>query len=312
MITLNTEKGLVRIDLWVEVIERPGFVANLDPDTAELEAIIGSYQFKDYVTCGLSTCHQPHGRGYLVTTKDGRETNIGKDCGKKHFSVDFETMRSAYERDLQNKEMREKLETFQGRIPSYLETIKNIRTGNAGADSLYSLVQSLTIRGKGVPETVIEEISKMAKARTGRITRQRQATDAEIDDLEAIQEKKIPRPHYLEEDIGHLGGISALYPEHNLRTLLVLDVLIQLELIQHLDIAHLSECELRAQSKWVSGLDAKLEIAKRAMREAKILLSPLNLSQLDVLIREKDDKRLFSKFLAQLRNNLRDETPLSA
>jgi hypothetical protein len=312
MITLNTEKGLVRIDSWEEVIERPGFVANLDPDTVELEAIIGSYLFKDHVKCGLSSCHQPHGRGYLVTTKDGQETNIGKDCGKKHFSVDFETMRKAYERDFQNKEWREQLETIQRRIPSYLDAIKNIRSGNTGADSLYALLQSMTPRGKGVPETVVEEISKMVKARNGRITRQRQATDLEIENLEAIQAKEIRRPHYIEEEIGHMAGISALYPEYNLRELLVLDVTKGLEHIQQLDIPSLSEGELRDQSKWALGLDVKLNTAKQTVREAKIFLSPSNLSKLDVLIREKDGKRSFSKFLAQLRHRLEDEITLPA
>ena len=312
MITLNTEKGLVRIESWEEITDRPGFVANLDPATVELEAIIGSYLFKDHVKCGLSSCHQPHGRGYLVTTKDGPETNIGKDCGKKHFSVDFETMRKAYERDLQNKEWREQLETLQGRIPSYLDAIKHIRAGNTGADSLYTLLQSMTSRGKGAPEIVVEELLKMAKARNGRITRQRQATSLEIENLEAIQAKEIRRPHYIEEEIGNLAGISALYPEHNLRELLVLDVTKGLERIQQLDILSLSEGELRLHTNWASGLDAKLKTAKQAVREVKIFLSPSNLSKLEVLIREKEDKRSFSKFLTQMRHRLEDEITLAS
>lgn len=310
MITLNTEKGLVRIESWEEVIERPGFVSNLDPEAVELEAIIGSYLFKDYVKCGLSSCHQPHGRGYLVTTKDGQETNIGKDCGKKHFSVDFETMSKAYERDFQNKERREQLETLQRRIPSYLQAINHLRAGNAGADYLYTSLQSLTTRGKGVPEKVVEEISKMVKARTGRITRQRQATDLEVENLEAIQGKEIKRPYYIDEEIVNMAGISALYPEHNLRELLVLDVTKGLECIQQLDISSLNEGELRAHGKWATGLDAKLNTAKYAVREAKIFLSPSNLSKLDILIREKEDKRSFSKFLTQMRRRLEDEITL--
>ena len=310
MITLNTEKGLVRIESWDEIIERPGFVSNLISDTVELDAIIGSYLFKDFVSCGLSSCHRSHGRGYLVTTKDGQETNIGKDCGKKHFSVDFESMRKAYERDSQNKERREQLETLQARIPSYLAAIKNIRAGGAGADCLYPLLQSLTTRGKGMPETLIEEISKMAKARNGRIIRQRQATDSEIENLEAMQGKEIKRPHYISEEIGHLAGIAALYPEHNLRELLVVDVTEGLERIQQLDISSLRESELRAHRKWASELDAKLHTVKQTIREAKTLLVRSNLSQLAELIRGKDEKHRFTKFLVQLRR-LEDEITLS-
>ena len=312
MITLNTEKGLVRIESWDEITERPGFVSNLNSDTVELDAIIGSYLFKDFVLCGLSSCHTLHGRGYLVTTKDGQETNIGKDCGKKHFSVDFVTMRNAYARDFQNKERREQLEALQARIPSYLDAIKNIRAGSAGADSLYSLLQSLTTRGKGMPETLIEEISKMAKARNGRIIRQRQATDLEIENLEAMQGKEIKRPHYIAEEIGHLAGIPALYPEHNLRELLVVDVAKGLERIQQLDIPSLRESELRAHRKWASDLDAKLNTVKQTVREAKTLLAQSNLSQLAELIKGKDEKYRFSKFLAQLKRRLEDEITLSA
>src|SRR5579871_2045899 len=116
MITLTTETGLVRIEDWNDVLQRPGFTPNIDPDTVALKAIIGSYAFKTFIPCGLSSCHTPHGRGYLVQAVDGRLTNIGKDCGKKYFSVDFEQMVKIYDRDLRAKERREVLVAFQHQI----------------------------------------------------------------------------------------------------------------------------------------------------------------------------------------------------
>lgn len=59
MITLNHDKGLVRVESWDDIESRPGFTKEIDPKAIKLHAIIGSYVFADYVPCGLSTCHQP-------------------------------------------------------------------------------------------------------------------------------------------------------------------------------------------------------------------------------------------------------------
>lgn len=312
MITLNTEKGLVRIESWEDVVGRPGFVIDLDPSTIELKAIIGSYMFKDHVKCGLSSCHQPHGRGYLVTTKDGRETNIGKDCGKKHFSVDFEQLRNAYDRDFRNKERREQLETLLGRTPAYLEMISDLRSGPMDADSLYKDIQALTTRGRGVPDVIVERLLQMARARNGRISIQREATTQEIENLEAIHGKKIERPHYFDVEVGHLSGIAALYPEHNLKNILIFDVLENLNRLQSLEVSVLSDSELLKFSKWATDLDAKLNTVRRAIREAESLLSQANISKLDILIQGKDEKRLFSKFISKLATRFNDDASLAA
>lgn len=312
MITLNTEKGLVRIESWEDVVGRPGFVNDLDPSTIELKAIIGSYMFKDHVKCGLSSCHQPHGRGYLVTTKDGRETNIGKDCGKKHFLVDFEQMRYAYDQDFRNKERREQLETLLSRTPAYLEIISDLRCGPMGADSLYKDIQALTTRGRGVPDEIVERLLQMARARNGRISIQREATTQEIENLEAIHGKKIERPHYLDVEVGHLSGIAALYSEHNLKNILIFDMLENLNCLQSLEVSALSDSELLKFSKWATDLDVKLNVVRRAIREAGSLLSQANISKLDILIQGKDEKRLFSKFISKLATRFNDDTSLAA
>lgn len=312
MITLNTEKGLVRIESWEDVVGRPGFVIDLDPSTIELKAIIGSYIFKDHVKCGLSSCHQPHGRGYLVTTKDGSETNIGKDCGKKHFAVDFEQLRNAYDRDFRNKERREQLEILLSRTPAYLEMISDIRSGPMGADSLYKDIQALTMRGRGVPDEIVERLLQMARARDGRISIQREATTQEIENLEAIHGKKVERPHYIDVEAGHLSGIAALYPEHNLKNILIFDVLENLKRLQGLEVSVLSDQELLKLSKWATDLDSKLNTVRRAIREAKSLLAQANISKLDILLEGKDEKRLFSKFISKLAARFNDDTSLAA
>src|SRR5580704_1957839 len=100
MITINTDKGLFRIQTWADVSTRPGFTPNLDPVAFPLKAIIGRYVFGDQVRCGLKNCHTMHNRGYIVTAASGQETNIGKDCGKTYFSVDFEHVKRQFDLDM--------------------------------------------------------------------------------------------------------------------------------------------------------------------------------------------------------------------
>lgn len=303
MITLNTEKGLVRIESWDDIISRPGFVPKLDPAGAELEAIIATYNLPNKVNCGFP-CNQPHNKGYVIATKDGRETNIGHDCGKAHFSVEFDEIRRIYERDFRNKERREQLETLQLRIPSYLNQIEAMRAGPTGADSTYRLIQSLKTHGRGLPSILVEEIAKLVKARSGQIAILRQATESEIEDLEAIRGTKIKRPHYFEMKVGYIQGISALYPEHDLRKILILDIIERLRFIHPLDISSLDEKKLREHSKWGAQLDTKLELVEQILISADTLLSSSNLAQLGALLTRNDEKGMFAKFLAQLESEV--------
>ncbi len=90
----------------------------------QLEAIIGRYSFLDKIKCGLSNCHTPHGRGYIVTTKAGLQTNIGKDCGKTYFGVDFETLPKKFDRDMTAAESR----SYAPQHPDMVKTRRQIES----------------------------------------------------------------------------------------------------------------------------------------------------------------------------------------
>jgi len=109
MITINVNDEIVKVDTWEDIVQRPFYRGDLDPGKHELGSIIGRYLFGEKVRCGLSNCHTPHGRGFLVKTKDGLETNIGKDCGSTYFGVDFDDQSRQFERDLAERDGRELL-----------------------------------------------------------------------------------------------------------------------------------------------------------------------------------------------------------
>ncbi len=301
MIVLNRDKEIVVVKTWAEIQGRPGFDGNLDPAQHELKVIIGRYAFADYVPCGLSNCHTMHGRGYIVVTKDGHETNIGKDCGKTYFGVDFETLSAAFERDLEEKTNRERIFAFLGRIDAVESRIKDLRNQEYGADWIYKTSLPLIEGGKDVPNAVLKRVVQMVKSRNPVLTVEYEADEEEIKQREAQSGRSIERPLVLSRPIGRLAGLEALYPENNLRQLLVIDLSEALKDLEALNIDTLDFKSLRRWSRWIGEVDGKLEQAAAAIGKGRELLTATNLEPLvDAADLSSEGVARFREFMRQL------------
>ncbi len=274
-------------------------MADLDPKDKKMKSVIGSYQFKDRIRCGLSNCHTPHAKGYIAVTEDGYETNIGQDCGKKYFGVDFETLSRKFDRDVIEKENRERLWIFASRLKELDEKIDNIR-GSLGGDWIYKNIQALTNLNQGCPLGVVRRMQAMAKSRNGLITTQRLATDKEVDELSTIQGRAIEKPYYIEEPLAEIQGLEALYPENDLRVLLVKGLGNDIKLFREKDIDEMSYEELAKWAKWLGTVEGTLAQAELAVVAGKKLLSADNLEPLLAVIDQKDDALGFTVFLRSL------------
>jgi len=278
----------------------PGFCVDVDPNAVKLETIIGNYTESDFVRCGLSNCHTKHGKGYLVKVEDGTVTNIGKDCGKTHFGVDFESMRQSFDRDIVNKERRENLKAFQNRIPGFREIIAEVRGKEAGADWVYKTLQELTNPGKGVPDSIVEVMRKVRHTRNPTLTKPRFATKAEVRQVEVAERRKIEGPYYIDEPVGSIEGIGALYPENDIRELLILGLEKLLKDIEALDVDSLPSPKLRANINLATSADAQLSRARASVNAGRILLRADNLKVLMEFAEEENEQREFRKFLNSL------------
>lgn len=300
MITINTDKGLVKVNDWQDILERPGFDADLNPNRSELKTIIGRYVFGDKVKCGLSICHTPHAKGYLVTTKDGRETNIGKDCGKKYFGVDFETLSKKFDRDVAASNNRESLWSFHFQLDDLEEKVRGIRDGKSGADSIYKGAQNLLKLNYGCPQAVHRKLTELVKSRNKLLTVQRQATEAEIEDLEAIEGRSLSRPHYIDEPYAEIEGLEVLYKENDLRDILVLNIGKHLAEFRLLDIDQLEYNELKNWAKWTSAVDTEIERAERAVSHGQKFLRRENLAKLEKIQMSKNELIGFRKLISRV------------
>ena len=302
MIVLNREKEIVRVENWTDITERPGFSGNLDPSKNKLDAIIGRYAFKDYVPCGLSNCHTPHGRGYIVVTKDGQETNIGKDCGKNYFGVDFETLSNKFDRDMTEKENREKLWNFFFRSEEVVKQVLALRTdaNERGANWVHKqtgVLQNI----REVPSKVVRRLAAMVKSRDPMLTQDREATEAELMNIEQAQGRRLPRPHYVSVPLGEVAGLDALFPENNLKVLLIDGVSERIKELNETNIDSLTFEQLRKWSRWLGELDEVIERAIRAVRNGRMLLTQENLLRFsDAVGLNTEEHQLFLAYLKQL------------
>jgi len=299
MITLNTDKGLERLESWEDVLSRPGFVGDLDPRSVKLDRIIGSYALFPFLPCGLSSCHTSHGKGYLVTTSDGRVTNIGKDCGRKYFEVQFERMAKAFDRDLRSKERRETLVALQHRIPDIEQRIAALLDGPDGARWVNREIIRLTDPMKGMSQVIVALLAGLVRRRSGVLTRSRVATEGELEHLRATGQRIYPGDNYVEETVGQLDGISALYRENNVRRLLVHEMA-NVAVVKELDVETAKEKTLRDLAKWSESIEPNFAKAAEVIAAGRRLLTKDNLRQLVPLVSGKEDRRVLNAYLAEL------------
>lgn len=298
MITLNGERGFEDVESWEEILQLPGFTIDLDPGKEELKEIIGRYIFRDKIACGLTACHQPHGRGYIVTTKSGRVTNIGNICGKNHFGVKFDEFSKVFVQALTDHQNRQTIASFLFQLDRYIEEISTLRGEEKGADWVYRTSRALAERNHGCPDILVSEIGKMIRARDGAIRVPRVATEEETKEMEAMASRSLPRPQYVEEKKGNLRGIECLYHENNIREILVLDVERQLARLAEFDVDAATSNELRFWAKWCQELEGKLERVRESVKAGRALLSRENLVQLFEVIPDPAELTSFRNWLA--------------
>lgn len=299
MIVLNQNKEFVQVETWEDIQERPGFTDNLDPAKHDLSGIIGQYAFADKIRCGLSNCHTPHAKGYLVVTKSGVETNIGQVCGKKYFGVEFETMAQQFDRDLRDQQARERLWSFFHQIEAKKKIIDDLRKKEHGADWVHKTSRPLVEAGNGFPSVITRKINSMLKTGNFSLNIEREATAREYEISES-NGGRTQRPLIMEEKIADIHGLDVLRNENSLREILVIDINENLKSLERLNIDNMLSKDLSKWSKWVGEFDQKLEKATFIAKTGLTLLTRNNLAPFIKILEDPDDVNKFQAYLNRL------------
>jgi hypothetical protein len=129
-----------------------------------------------------------------------------------------------------------------------------------------------------VPSYIVTAINKMVRSRDATIRVERLLSDAEAEQREVMMNPELERhktdkrphkPQYVSEDVGTLDGLASLYAENDLRELIVVDLLPQLETLKTLDL-EIRDLELGRWVTWIAGIDEKIDRVKSAIRAGSI------------------------------------------
>lgn len=299
MIVLNTGKELVRLESWDDIEGRPGYSNELDPSQHKLSSIIGQYAFQAQIRCGLSNCHTPHNRGYLVVTQSGRETNIGKDCGKRYFGVDFENLAVRFDRDMREKLARENVGNFLLHLEETQRRLQDILEGDRGGAWVYKNSRPLVESARGVPSDIVRAVGAMLKTGQTLLMKDRPATERETQLAEAGG-NRVKRPHVITEPIAEIRGLDTLREENDLRKLLMVDLDTNLKALDGLNVDTMQPADVAQWSKWVNSVDASFDRAEAAIRSGRELLSAENLRPFEQILKDSAEVQRFERFLKGL------------
>lgn len=187
-------------------------------------------------------------------------------------------------------------------MPELRRRVAHLRQGEFGADQIYRISQKLLRRDDSIPDLIVAELKKLVRNRNGRFTRARLASDDEIEQLEtaAGDNKRLPRPYYIDETVGIVDGLAALYQENDLRSLLVIGITNSLDDLENQNISAMRSSELAVLNRRTSNIDAQFTHAETAVNEGKKLLRKSNLEIFRVLLIELKDKQKFAQLLSSL------------
>lgn len=142
----------------------------------------------------------------------------------------------------------------------------------------------------------------MVKAGSNQLTVAREANEAEVEAIKIAQRKKFDRPQYVEDFVSIIEGLDSLFPENDLRKLIILDVEEQLKIFRTLAVDQLTFDQLRYWKKWSVSVDISLDNAESAKNIGNTLLTYPNLCPLLKIpsVAKKADQELFQTYLDAL------------
>lgn len=262
---MTSEPRLLRFSTPSEFRDRAAFADGLNPNTTGLERIIGGYSFPQdlYVRCGLSTCRRTHGRGFLVQTADGRETNIGRDCGRTHFGARWEELERTFSK-------RQDIEARQDRIQELL------RNRDELLERSRQLLEPVR-RSEAAVKRVLGEVGKEKALHLAFRNSVRERGVLSFDRQLTEQQRQMTGSpgRFVKEVVGHLHGIRATESK-DLGNRLHYEVIEQLRSITPGAMQELKDKALDAKVKWIGELESLLSLIPEFIRDAARFTSTAN------------------------------------
>lgn len=283
-----------------DFVDRPDYREVLDfgeKSGRELLEILGAYIFPDTksVKCGIRNCRTPHRRGYLISTTDGLETNIGNVCGKKHLGVTFTEKASQYRKRQALQRNVEQFRAIKSRIQLLWEELDSIKASAARVSKLKitlnkchpNLVRALVNRSK-VNNSVLGKRIPMTREEAERlyVHEAKESADGKVQKFEAWLAKGWPRKLVV---AGQIAGLRFWMSDlHQVLRQEILNPAEEIQKINNNEVEQLSLRKLTEFSRWAQQLDINLEKARTIILDGEAFFELQNIQMLKLLGDELD------------------------
>lgn len=301
MIYLLEGEEFAEVDSWQTICDRPNYLENLIAQDRRLEKIIGYYELPNKVKCGLSNCHTPHFKGYVVETDNGTETNIGHTCGTKYFDVQFETMSSEFLNSLEFAKAKIFIKENKSKVFEYWQAVTSLEVGQKNikwAINLHTQITDPDIIGI----SAYRALRQMQANNNGNVTISRPPTKKEI---ELAQISGQPTPQAVEIVVGFISNIDFLSPHNDLIDLYEKQLRGTVKSLEEADPEKLSRTQMRPIVNGINALNTRIEKAKEIVIQSRAFFNKDNLSQLLNSLEENEnvslaDVKRYKDFLEKL------------
>jgi hypothetical protein len=230
---------------------RPGWRERIKLSEHNLARIVGGYHLgRDlWQHCGL--CNTEHGRGYIVGTTEGLETQIGKDCGARHLGATFEELERQFTVTLEAQDRMKRLRELLVQRGELLSTAKRAMEECDRASAAVSEFQHKVTR-----EPSLAEVYRKAISSDGSVY---------IDWRVSDDEYEVTRRRYRREVVARIDGHGAattISPKIQIQA----TVLPLVHSLTEVMLANLTSRSLNAKSKEANDatsilIDAKTYVA---------------------------------------------------
>lgn len=176
--------------------DRPGWRERIKLSEHNLASIIGGYHLgRDlWQHCGL--CNTEHGRGYVVATTEGLETQIGKDCGLKHLGARFEELERQFTVALEAQDRMKRLRELLLQKGAMLS-----RAEQAMWDCGLAAAAIADIKHKIEREPTLADVLRKSTSADGSVFVDYRVSDDEFE---------VTRRRYRREVVGRIDGHAAI------------------------------------------------------------------------------------------------------
>jgi hypothetical protein len=273
LIVLNEDgKSFVQISSWEDVATRPGFQTPINKDQIKLKAIIGKYRLEPIHACGISSCRTKHGKGYLVVCENGVETNIGHDCGREIFGVEFTTLENIFNRETNAQRYREVIKEALNKIDTYSNKIINLKESDKSGYWCYQQIH--WYMNSGFENQTLKALKQKAKAKENRIYRLRRLDDRELEIAKEIGNFET----HEKIQIATISGIAAIKNYKKLKKILDVHLGQELESFKVIEPDQLEFADLKHWHNWINRLEKRIIECNEIIDDCLRFLSQSNIT----------------------------------